>query len=177
MVAAPSANVASAPSRMATGKVPPSLRPCAIKASPPLFWWKAPWMLKSSRSILSRSCVRNCGRATRSSSTVTWPRTRSKTSAAYSRLVESASVTCRLTAPDLNPIELAFSKLKTHLRQAAARDLEALHSALAAALNSFSPQHCRGFFRHAHYAFILNRKRLRRKNSPRIGAMSDWDCR
>jgi transposase len=57
-------------------------------------------------------------------------------------------------SPDLNPIELAFSKLKTHLRQAAARDLEALHSALAAALNSFSPKHCRGFFRHAQYASI-----------------------
>lgn len=57
-------------------------------------------------------------------------------------------------SPDLNPIELAFAKLKTHLRQAAARNLEALYSALAAALSSFSPQHCRGFFRHAQYASI-----------------------
>jgi transposase len=57
-------------------------------------------------------------------------------------------------SPDLNPIELAFAKLKAHLRQAAARTLEDLHSALAAALNSFSAQHCRGFFRHARYASI-----------------------
>jgi transposase len=57
-------------------------------------------------------------------------------------------------SPDLNPIELAFAKLKTHLRQAAARNLDALHSALAAALNSFAPQHCRAFFRHAQYASI-----------------------
>jgi len=57
-------------------------------------------------------------------------------------------------SPDLNPIEQAFAKLKAHLRQAAARTLEDLHSALATALNSFSAQHCRGFFRHAHYASI-----------------------
>jgi transposase len=57
-------------------------------------------------------------------------------------------------SPDLNPIEQAFAKLKAHLRQAAARTLEDLHAALAAALNSFSPQHCQGFFRHAQYASI-----------------------
>jgi transposase len=55
-------------------------------------------------------------------------------------------------SPDLNPIELAFAKLKAHLRQRAARTLDELHSALAAALNSFSATHCRGFFRHAQYA-------------------------
>lgn len=57
-------------------------------------------------------------------------------------------------SPDLNPIELAFAKLKAHLRQAAARTLENLQSALATALDSFSAEHCRGFFRHAHYASI-----------------------
>jgi transposase len=57
-------------------------------------------------------------------------------------------------SPDLNPIELAFAKLKAHLRQAAARTLDDLHWALAASLNSFSPTHCRAFFRHASYASI-----------------------
>lgn len=52
-------------------------------------------------------------------------------------------------SPDLNPIELAFAKLKAHLRQAAARTRQDLHSAVASALNSFSAQHCQGFFRHA----------------------------
>lgn len=40
-------------------------------------------------------------------------------------------------SPDLNPIELAFAKLKAHLRQAAARTLDDLHSALASSLDSF----------------------------------------
>ena len=54
-------------------------------------------------------------------------------------------------SPDLNPIELAFAKLKAHLRQRAARTLDELHSALAETLNSFSATHCRGFIRHAQY--------------------------
>jgi transposase len=57
-------------------------------------------------------------------------------------------------SPDLNPIEMAFAKLKAHLRQAAARTLPDLLVAVAAALDSFSSQHCRGFFRHAQYASI-----------------------
>ena len=76
---------------------------------------------------------------------------------AVARIFSPQGVTVRYLppySPDLNPIELAFAKLKAHLRQAAARNLDALHSALAAALNSFSPQHCRAFFRHAQYASI-----------------------
>jgi len=55
-------------------------------------------------------------------------------------------------SPDLNPIEMAFSKLKAHLRKEAARDWAALLSATARALDSFSPTECLHFFRHAHYA-------------------------
>jgi transposase len=65
-----------------------------------------------------------------------------------------ASLRVRSYSPDLNPIELAFAKLKAHLRQAAARTLDDLQVSLTAALGSFSPQHCRGFFRHARYASI-----------------------
>jgi transposase len=57
-------------------------------------------------------------------------------------------------SPDLNPIEMAFSKLKAHLRQAAARSIDELACALKAALGCFSPQHCQGFFCHAQYASI-----------------------
>jgi transposase len=54
-------------------------------------------------------------------------------------------------SPDLNPIELAFTKLKAHLRQAAARTLNDLQLALAQSLKTFSPTHCQGFCRHAQY--------------------------
>jgi len=57
-------------------------------------------------------------------------------------------------SPDLNPIELAFAKLKARLRQAAARTLDELLSAVATSLNAFSASDCRAFFRHAQYASI-----------------------
>jgi transposase len=55
-------------------------------------------------------------------------------------------------SPDLNPIEMAFSKLKAELRRRAARTLPSLVKAAAAALETFTPEHCRNFFRHAKYA-------------------------
>jgi transposase len=57
-------------------------------------------------------------------------------------------------SPDLNPIEMAFAKLKAQLRQAAARSLAELQSAVAGSLATFTPAHCRAFFRHAQYASI-----------------------
>lgn len=57
-------------------------------------------------------------------------------------------------SPDLNPIELAFAKLKAHLRRAAARTLDELQSAVASSLDTFSAAHCRAFFRHGQYASI-----------------------
>ena len=54
-------------------------------------------------------------------------------------------------SPDLNPIEQAFAKLKSHLRSAAARSLDELHAATGFALQAFLPDHCQGFFRHARY--------------------------
>jgi transposase len=57
-------------------------------------------------------------------------------------------------SPDLNPIELAFAKLKAHLRQAAARTLDELQLAVASSLDRFSASDCKAFFRHAQYASI-----------------------
>jgi transposase len=54
-------------------------------------------------------------------------------------------------SPDFTPIELAFSKLKTHLRTAAARTREALTSALQAALAWITAEDARNWFDHCGY--------------------------
>ena len=55
-------------------------------------------------------------------------------------------------SPDLNPIELAFSKLKAHLRKAAEHTILRLLHRIGRVVADFSPQECRNFFRHAGYA-------------------------
>jgi transposase len=55
-------------------------------------------------------------------------------------------------SPDLNPIELAFSKLKAHLRKAAEHTILRLLRRIGRVVGDFSPQECRNFFRHAGYA-------------------------
>lgn len=55
-------------------------------------------------------------------------------------------------SPDLNPIEMAFAKLKASLRQAAQRSFEGLQEATVKALDDFSPAQCSNFLRHAQYA-------------------------
>jgi transposase len=55
-------------------------------------------------------------------------------------------------SPDLNPIEMAFSKLKASLRKSPARDWATLIESTSLALPSFSPDQCSNFLRHAQYA-------------------------
>ncbi|CAA2103577.1 hypothetical protein MBUL_02265 [Methylobacterium bullatum] len=55
-------------------------------------------------------------------------------------------------SPDLNPIEMAFSKLKSHLRKAAARTFEALWRAIGNICDLFQPNECWNFFKAAGYA-------------------------
>jgi transposase len=55
-------------------------------------------------------------------------------------------------SPDLNPIELAFSKLKAHLRKAAEHTILRLLRRIGRVVTDFSSQECRNFFRHAGYA-------------------------
>jgi transposase len=54
-------------------------------------------------------------------------------------------------SPDLNPIEMAFSKLKALLRAKAIRTAEALWKALGNLCDSFSPHECANYFRHDGY--------------------------
>jgi len=72
-----------------------------------------------------------------------------------SKLIEAQGAEVRYLpaySPDLNPIEMAFSKLKAHLRQAAARTYLQLLHALRDALKRFDASHCSNFFHHANYA-------------------------
>ena len=55
-------------------------------------------------------------------------------------------------SPDLNPIELAFSKLKRLLRDAAERTVEALWKTIGKLLDQFSPTECANYIRHCGFA-------------------------
>jgi transposase len=55
-------------------------------------------------------------------------------------------------SPDLNPIEQVFAKLKTLLRKAAERSIEATWQRIGLLLDTFTPEECQAYFRHAGYA-------------------------
>jgi transposase len=55
-------------------------------------------------------------------------------------------------SPDLNPIEMAFSKLKAHMRAAQARTYDALIKAIGDICSLFEPEQCWNFFNAAGYA-------------------------
>ena len=55
-------------------------------------------------------------------------------------------------SPDLNPIEMAFAKLKTLLRTAAERTVAALWDRIGSVLDAFTPEECSNYFTRAGYA-------------------------
>jgi transposase len=55
-------------------------------------------------------------------------------------------------SPDLNPIELAFSKLKAHLRRIGARSIDELWRAVGSICHLYQPDECRNYFKTAGYA-------------------------
>jgi len=68
---------------------------------------------------------------------------------------------CRLRflppySPDLNPIEMCWSKIKTLLRTAAARTVEALNAALTGVLDSIALNDIHGWFTHCGYKAALH---------------------
>ena len=54
-------------------------------------------------------------------------------------------------SPDLNPIEMAFSKLKALIRKVAARTYEELWQAVGHVCSLFTPKECYNFFKAAGY--------------------------
>ena len=57
-------------------------------------------------------------------------------------------------SPDLNPIEMAFSKFKALLKKAAARTIEDLWTAIAQALPQLTPSDCANYFTAAGYGAV-----------------------
>ena len=55
-------------------------------------------------------------------------------------------------SPDLNPIEMAFSKLKAHMRAAQARTYDALWKAIGEICTLFEPEECWNYFKASGYA-------------------------
>ena len=70
--------------------------------------------------------------------------------------IESAGAELRYLppySPDLNPIELAFSKLKKLLRDGAQRTVDKLWELCGTILDEFTPAECRNYFRHCGYRY------------------------
>lgn len=55
-------------------------------------------------------------------------------------------------SPDLNPIEMAFAKLKAHLRRIKARTIDDLWRAVGNICDLYTPEECWNFLKHARYA-------------------------
>ena len=52
-------------------------------------------------------------------------------------------------SPDLNPVEMAFAKLKSLLRKAGERSRDAFWQRIGILIDLFTPQECAVFLRHA----------------------------
>lgn len=54
-------------------------------------------------------------------------------------------------SPDLNPIEMAFAKLKAHLRRIKARSIDDLWKAVGSICDLYSPEECWNYLKEAGY--------------------------
>ena len=71
--------------------------------------------------------------------------------------IEATGATLRYLppySPDLNPIEMAFSKFKALLKKAAARTIDDLWTAIAQALPQLTPNDCANYFTAAGYGSV-----------------------
>ena len=73
---------------------------------------------------------------------------------AIRQAIENAGATLRFLppySPDFNPIEMAFSKLKAHLRRIGARTFTDMFNAIAEICDLYSPEECWNYFTAAGY--------------------------
>src|SRR5208283_2316407 len=107
--------------------------------------------MKALPKISIQACSsQNLGQVTSSS----WINLSSHNDETIKAAIEASGVTLMFLpaySPDLNPIELMFSKLKTLLRKAAERTVGALWNRIGELLDYFTPQECANFLRHAGY--------------------------
>ena len=71
------------------------------------------------------------------------------------QLIEAAGVILLYLPPyslDLNPIEMAFAKIKALLRKAVERTINGLWDKIGEILRAFPPSECANYFKHACYA-------------------------
>ena len=74
---------------------------------------------------------------------------------AVRKAIEKAKASLRYLpkySPDLNPIELPYSKFKTFLRKVAARTVPDLTRAIRSFIPQLRPNECANYFAHAGYA-------------------------
>ena len=61
-------------------------------------------------------------------------------------------------SPDLNPIEQVFARLKSLLRRAAARTVEALWRLIGRLVGAFTPEECANYLAHAGYVPSIGKR-------------------
>ena len=91
-------------------------------------------------------------------------------------------------SPDLNPIELSFSKLKSLLRKEKIRDVPTLQEFLRKSALFFTKKECKAYFKHRGYTEYKNRNALNAKiypkfnntfaeNKQKLGdGLGRWEC-
>ena len=75
--------------------------------------------------------------------------------AGVAEAIEATGATLRYLpqySPDLNPIEMPFSKFKTYLRKLAQRTIPGIRRGIRSFLSSLKGQECENYLRHAGYA-------------------------
>lgn len=110
----------------------------------------AQWIGRCSNSMSKASLPRPCVRAMLSSSTTYQPQ-----KGAVARKILKDIGACFLLLPryrpDINPIEMAFSKLLALIRKAAACTYDELWKAVGTVCSLFTPDECYNFFKAAGY--------------------------
>ena len=109
-----------------------------------------PSTVRASQPMSSRSWCLRYRKATSSLWTIS-ARTRATRSTQPSAPPEQGSCSCRPTHPTSTPIEQALAKLKTLLRKAEERTLEALWRRIGSLLDAFSSAECTNYFRNCGY--------------------------